>query len=329
MAAYKPDDPADPMLTTVAKEIFKVAIDEMRHFRWVNEALVKLGEQPVFSRATKLSKPPGRSKFRQQQTNLVLEGLTPESLNCFIEIEKPSQQYGPDEIAGLYTHILVSLDQHPARYEEYSDDEREQLQEVCKLIIDEGADHWRRAVRVQELLRGHDPKDYLRFDGGAGPSQPPLPNAGSCRLGGSLLPGDAGCPEAGLWKLPTESGSLIRKAAAAAARITCTRSAIYSPHAAKDCCSRRRGSGPKSGWPAPNGGSRPGGPSTSGRSTDGPSTGGLSAGTVPLALATSIPRLLSTLKASGSDELAEVARRHGQTMSELLYVFTDGAGRGE
>ena len=190
-AAHKPDDPADPMLTTVAKEIFKVAIDEMRHFRWVNEALVMLEEQPVFSRANKLSKPAGPLRNSEQhQTDLVLEGLTPESLNRFIEIEKPSQQYGPDEIAGLYTHILISLDHHPDRYTEYSDDERERLQEVCQ------ADHrrggtitGRRAVRVQELLRGHDRKDYLRFTRTAPFRQPRESECGQAAASGrSLLP---------------------------------------------------------------------------------------------------------------------------------------------
>jgi len=315
-AAHKPDDPADPMLTTVAKEIFKVAIDEMRHFRWVNEALIKLGKKPVFSRANKLSKPPGRSKFRQQQTDLVLEGLTPESMNRFIEIEKPSQQYGPDEIAGLYTHILISLDQHPDRYKEYSDDEREQLQEVCKLIIDEGADHWRRAVRVQELLRGHDPKDYLRFTGGP-IRQPPESECGKLQILGDhyyRLMLDA--LRLAFAQPPDARGHLIRQA----------RRVMHNLHEVGHLLAAR-GQGllftpPRT---SRSGGPSPGGPSPSGPSPGGPSAGGPSSGSVPHALATSVPRLLTTLSASESAELAEVARRHGQTMSELLSLFTNGA----
>ena len=112
-------------LFKVANAVFKIAIDEMRHFRWVNEALVMLDEQPVFSRASRLSDLPGGAAIRQHQAQLRLEGLTPEALKRFIEIEKPSQDYGPEEIAGLYTHILVSLDRHADRYTEYKDDVRE------------------------------------------------------------------------------------------------------------------------------------------------------------------------------------------------------------
>ena len=78
-----------------------------------------LGEKPVFSRATKLSKPPGGAKTGQHQTELVLEALAPEALKRFIDIERASRQQDLKHVAGLYTHILISLDSHPDRYDEY------------------------------------------------------------------------------------------------------------------------------------------------------------------------------------------------------------------
>ena len=56
-------------------------------------------------------------------------------------------------------HILLSLEHHPARYEEYDEDTRERLMEVCKLIVDEGHGHSFTALRVQERLRPFDRKE--------------------------------------------------------------------------------------------------------------------------------------------------------------------------
>jgi Ferritin-like len=176
ISPHEPVAATDSDLTKVAKEIFHVAIDEMRHFRWINEALLMLGEQPNLARATELKKPPGRDGFAQATMPLTLEALTPEAVRRFVEIERPSQQYKPDEVAGLYTHILVSLQQHPQRETQYTPEERERLQEVCKLIIDEGGDHWRRAVRVQELLKGKKTADYLIYTGPSAPEPPGSPD---------------------------------------------------------------------------------------------------------------------------------------------------------
>lgn len=170
-----------PEFLEAAHEIRSIAIDEMHHFRWVNEALLMLGEQPVFSRAKQLSSPPGGFKKKQYQTALYLEGLTPEAVDRFIEIERPSQKDDPDEIAGLYTHILLSLQNHKDREAEYPGDIRERLQEIVKLIIDEGGNHWHRFVRVQEALRSFKPDDYLQFTSAPSP-QPAETESGRLQL---------------------------------------------------------------------------------------------------------------------------------------------------
>ena len=66
-------------------------------------------------------------------------------MSRFVEIERPSQQYKADEIAGLYTHILVSLQQHDKRDTEYTPEEREQAKRARDLAA--------RAKEVQKVTR--------------------------------------------------------------------------------------------------------------------------------------------------------------------------------
>jgi hypothetical protein len=146
-----------------AHEVFTIAIDEMRHFRWVNEALALLGEPPELSRAIKYSDLPPDSRLKQIEHRFRLEALTPREIASLIAIEAPSQNYGdPDVVSGLYTHILVSLD---FRREEYEPDTCGRLQELIKLIVDEGADHYQRLTLVKQSLDAADPANYLRFIG--------------------------------------------------------------------------------------------------------------------------------------------------------------------
>jgi hypothetical protein len=307
-----PDDAPESPLCRVAKDILNIAVDEMRHFRWVNEALILLGERPVFSRATKLSDPPGSGGLRQQQIDLVLEGLTPESLDRFIAIEMPSQQYREGDVSGLYTHILVSLDQVRDGYtNKRGEDVREQIQEVVKLIIDEGNDHWARAKRARELLQGLNPDDYLRFKG-APTAQPPASEYGALQSLGDHY----------YWLV----FEVLRKAfdQPSDARGEMLKQARRVMHNLDEVGQLlgRHGQGllftlPRSPGDAPSDDTLPGSPEP-----DAPSNGGA----LPV-LGTAIPDLLASLRKSVTDEVADLAKRHGPAANELLYLLGEAAGR--
>ena len=143
-----------------AHEVFKIAVDEMRHFRLVNEALLLLGAPVCLERATTVGQ-----KENQVTGSFNLLPLTPKRLDFFISVEKPSQHLNahPNNLDGLYTRILASLH---ARKGEYEDTPAlwQQLVEVIKLIIEEGVNHFERFTLVKALLA--DCTGYLRLKGG-------------------------------------------------------------------------------------------------------------------------------------------------------------------
>lgn len=144
-----PDTAAQTRRIFAAGEvIFRIAVDEMRHLRWVNEALDALGEPPILSRAERIG--------RQLDQPFVLAPLTPEQLQWFIDVEAPSQEAdGP--IDGMYVRLHASIDRQPEIFPE-----RPRLVHLMKLIIDEGEDHYQRFLRIREHLAGMTPEDYLR-----------------------------------------------------------------------------------------------------------------------------------------------------------------------
>ena len=144
-----------------ATEMFTIAVDEMRHLRWVNEALQLLGAPRCLNRATEHGLLDERKDWK-----FGLTPLTPERLQLFIDVEAPSQNITSD-LDGLYTHILVSLQRQPDDY----GDIWQRLVEVIKLIIDEGQGHFERLTRIQELLAPYDCTKYLRLLGGPTPEK--------------------------------------------------------------------------------------------------------------------------------------------------------------
>jgi ferritin-like protein len=283
--AHAPIMATDLPVTKVAKEIFHIAIDEMRHFRWVNEILQTLGAAPVFDRATELERLTGPSTPPLEPIPLRLEALTPKSLERFIEIERPSQAYKPDEIAGLYTHILVSLDRRP---EEYSRDERERVQEVCKLIVDEGDGHWRRAEDIQKLLAGKELGEYLWFTG------EPVREPRDSEWGALQVLGDQ------YYALMLD---ILRQAFAPNVKMRgpTIRQAQRVMHNLHDVGQVLGAQGRGLLFTMP----------------PAPQPGDLAKGNAALALATSIPRLLAPLAQLKSQDLANLAARHAQFASEL------------
>jgi hypothetical protein len=135
-------------LFAAANEIFMIAVDEMRHLRWVNEALDLLGQTPSLGRAKLI----GRT-FRRRFS---LRPLTPKQLQWFIDVEKPSQEIG-GRIDGMYVVLHTSIDRQSELFPE-----RDRLVHLIKLIIDEGGDHYERFISVQKHLAGMQPDDYLR-----------------------------------------------------------------------------------------------------------------------------------------------------------------------
>ncbi|MDT9698413.1 ferritin-like domain-containing protein [Streptomyces sp. P17] len=136
------------------QEVFAVAIDEMRHLRWVNEALAMLGRQPVLDRATVID--------REIDHEFGLERLTRDRLQWFVDVEAPSRHVAddPDDpvgLDGMYVKLHMSVVQQLDLFPQ-----GDRLAHLIKLIIDEGGDHYRRFLAVQDHLAGLQENQYLR-----------------------------------------------------------------------------------------------------------------------------------------------------------------------
>lgn len=131
-----------------ATEVYSIAVDEMRHLRWVNEALALLGQPPNVGRARRI--------HRQLNRPFQLRPLTPAQLDWFIEVERPSQGTASG-VDGMYVRLLTTIDTRPDLFPE-----RDRLVHLIKLIIDEGGEHFRRFGLVKGHLAGLAPESYLR-----------------------------------------------------------------------------------------------------------------------------------------------------------------------
>ncbi|MFC9819306.1 ferritin-like domain-containing protein [Streptomyces erythrochromogenes] len=136
------------------QEVFSVAVDEMRHLRWVNEALDMLGRRPVLDRAEEIK--------REKVHRFGLERLTLQRLQWFVDVEAPSQSSSadpddPSTIDGMYVELHAALVKHSDRFHD-----ADRLTHLIKLIIDEGNDHWHRFRAVQGHLAGLTEQQFLR-----------------------------------------------------------------------------------------------------------------------------------------------------------------------
>ena len=145
-----PEEPSDPDLRTFrlwkgANEIFKIAIDEMRHLRWANQVLKLLGAPTIVKRAAKLG--------RRFQNPFYLQSLTNTQLQWFVDVERPSRStiIGLD---GMYVGIQTSLQQLSAS--EIDPEIQRRAVEIIKLIIDEGEGHYVRFSTAQQNLAFYD-----------------------------------------------------------------------------------------------------------------------------------------------------------------------------
>lgn len=157
-----PNDPAARgRVRSAADTVLSVAIDEMRHFRWVNEMLLTLGEPHELSRFVNLPDADHDGRFLEHTFSL--KALSPARLDWFVMVEAPSDvidvEGNADTIDGMYTRLLLSVSQGAG----FSENERRRLLHLLKLIIDEGYDHFQRFTRARTLLAGLDPAAYLRL----------------------------------------------------------------------------------------------------------------------------------------------------------------------
>lgn len=136
----------DFRLWSAAQEVFKIAIDEMRHFRWANEVLKLIGGETTAHRAGQLG--------RRLNVPFYLQSLTSQQLQWFINVERPSRSV-QEGLDGMYVKILHSLqeDSCPAEIDEES---RQRAIDVVKLIIDEGEVHYVRFSTAQQNLTFYD-----------------------------------------------------------------------------------------------------------------------------------------------------------------------------
>lgn len=162
----RPATNADENTRTIfaaANEVFHVAIDEMRHFRWVNEVLKLMGAEPSVDRATVIGKPPEKGSGRKQnmvrkyiERPFTLNPLNRETQQWFIDVEAPSQVANQD-LDGMYVAILESINFQPELFEK-----RAKILPIIKLIIDEGEGHFERFTAIKKSLDDFEESDYLR-----------------------------------------------------------------------------------------------------------------------------------------------------------------------
>ena len=181
--AYQSVDPAfrldgDELGARARDVLRRIAVDEMHHFRWVNEILQLLREQlgpasfkalaasgdrtmTVIDRATNYGPNFDWRSFGVRRLEL-------DTLDWFIRIERPSRQERADEqLEGLYISIARSIREE---FEENGDDSAfgnavtvQKIQSLIKLIIEEGDGHYRQLADLRNRLfdRGEN-VDHLR-----------------------------------------------------------------------------------------------------------------------------------------------------------------------
>jgi hypothetical protein len=125
-------------------EVMRIAYGEMRHVRAVNDVLRALdpaGFVPALRVASQVpASQPGKLR------PVVPRPATPEAIQAFIEIERPSVS-----VDGLYSRILATLE----------DLGPEETQQTVRSIMADGESHFETFGFVQEWLDKHNPADYL------------------------------------------------------------------------------------------------------------------------------------------------------------------------
>lgn len=139
--AYYSIDIEKADIKPAADEVLRIAIDEMRHFRWVNEMLSLLHAKPVVDRAKDYG-----TAFNDRPFSLNL--MTKDTLDWFISVEKPSQSINvPGQIDGMYVQLHDKIMEN-----RWDIPQADKLCEIIKLIIDEGDGHYHRYLFIEKAL---------------------------------------------------------------------------------------------------------------------------------------------------------------------------------
>jgi rubrerythrin len=140
-------------------ELMRIAISEMRHLRIVNDVLreINAGVHPgtIFRPALQIALDFPAS-FEHPQP-VPERRLTPEVLEEFIDVEKPS-----DTLDGLYARIFVSLGNFSFP----------NLAQTIRSVMTDGFDHYETFLDMREWLGRHHPNDYLLNLHQPGPDDP-------------------------------------------------------------------------------------------------------------------------------------------------------------
>jgi hypothetical protein len=141
LSSYYSLDTSKDRVAAAATDVFSIALDEMHHFRWVNEILAILGEAPAIGRAADYGVNFDHRKFQ-------LAPLTEDRLAWFIQVEKPSQSLDmPGQIDGMYVRLYTTISQNRAAFSQ-----PDELLRLVKLLIDDGETHYRLFMAVQRNL---------------------------------------------------------------------------------------------------------------------------------------------------------------------------------
>ncbi len=132
-------------VSAARSEILRITYGEMRHIRAVNDvirALDPAGYTPALRVASQVPAPiPG------QYNPVAPRAATPEAIQAFIDIEKPS-----DGVDGLYSRILATLE----------DLGTEEMMQTIRSVIADGETHFETFNFIQEWLNRHpDQSTYL------------------------------------------------------------------------------------------------------------------------------------------------------------------------
>lgn len=133
---------------TAFAELMRIAISEMRHLRIVNDVLRELNARlhigVPFRPALQIAADFPASV--EHPRPVAERRLTPEVLEEFIDVEKPS-----DSIDGLYANIFVTLGNFSFPNQA----------EMIRSVMADGLDHYETFLDVKEWLSHHAPNDYL------------------------------------------------------------------------------------------------------------------------------------------------------------------------
>ena len=126
-------------------ELMRITYSEMRHVRAVNDVLRALNPSAFVPALRVASNVPGPQPGVLRAVEA--RPATPEAIQSFIDIEKPSVS-----VDGLYSRVLATLE----------DLGTNEMSQTIRSVMADGESHFETFSFIQEWLSPHDPAVYLR-----------------------------------------------------------------------------------------------------------------------------------------------------------------------